>query len=86
MQEPCKSCERRELDFGGCRCQALLLAGDADGHGSGFAPCLRSAEQLMPSLLGVARRRDVSVGDKLFSTRCLPISEKDLWRAAIYLR
>jgi PqqA peptide cyclase len=29
MQEPCKSCERRTQDFGGCRCQALLLAGDA---------------------------------------------------------
>jgi pyrroloquinoline quinone biosynthesis protein E len=29
MQEPCKSCDRREQDFGGCRCQALLLAGDA---------------------------------------------------------
>jgi pyrroloquinoline quinone biosynthesis protein E len=29
MQEPCRSCERREIDFGGCRCQALLLAGDA---------------------------------------------------------
>jgi pyrroloquinoline quinone biosynthesis protein E len=29
MREPCKSCDRRELDFGGCRCQALLLAGDA---------------------------------------------------------
>jgi pyrroloquinoline quinone biosynthesis protein E len=29
MAEPCKSCERREQDFGGCRCQALLLAGDA---------------------------------------------------------
>jgi pyrroloquinoline quinone biosynthesis protein E len=29
MQEPCKSCARRELDFGGCRCQAFLLAGDA---------------------------------------------------------
>ena len=29
MQEPCKSCERREVDFGGCRCQAFLLAGDA---------------------------------------------------------
>ena len=28
MQEPCKSCERRAQDFGGCRCQALLLAGD----------------------------------------------------------
>jgi len=29
MQEPCRSCDRRALDFGGCRCQALLLAGDA---------------------------------------------------------
>ncbi len=29
MQEPCKTCDRREQDFGGCRCQALLLAGDA---------------------------------------------------------
>jgi PqqA peptide cyclase len=28
MQEPCKTCDRRELDFGGCRCQAMLLAGD----------------------------------------------------------
>jgi PqqA peptide cyclase len=29
MREPCKSCDRRHLDFGGCRCQAFLLAGDA---------------------------------------------------------
>src|SRR6267378_7371 len=29
MQEPCKSCDRRTIDFGGCRCQAMLLAGDA---------------------------------------------------------
>jgi pyrroloquinoline quinone biosynthesis protein E len=29
MQEPCKSCDRREIDFGGCRCQAMLIAGDA---------------------------------------------------------
>jgi PqqA peptide cyclase len=28
MQDPCKSCDRRAIDFGGCRCQALLLAGD----------------------------------------------------------
>jgi pyrroloquinoline quinone biosynthesis protein E len=28
MQEPCKTCDRRTQDFGGCRCQALLLAGD----------------------------------------------------------
>jgi pyrroloquinoline quinone biosynthesis protein E len=29
MREPCRSCSLRELDFGGCRCQALALAGDA---------------------------------------------------------
>lgn len=29
MQAPCRTCDRREQDFGGCRCQALLLAGDA---------------------------------------------------------
>jgi len=28
MQEPCRSCNRRAQDFGGCRCQAMLLAGD----------------------------------------------------------
>jgi pyrroloquinoline quinone biosynthesis protein E len=30
MPEPCRSCERRIQDFGGCRCQAFLLAGDAN--------------------------------------------------------
>ncbi|MFT3843276.1 MAG: pyrroloquinoline quinone biosynthesis protein PqqE [Myxococcaceae bacterium] len=29
MSEPCRSCERRDLDFGGCRCQAFALLGDA---------------------------------------------------------
>jgi pyrroloquinoline quinone biosynthesis protein E len=29
MPEPCRSCDRREVDWGGCRCQAYLLAGDA---------------------------------------------------------
>jgi PqqA peptide cyclase len=28
MREPCRSCPRREEDFGGCRCQAFLLTGD----------------------------------------------------------
>ena len=29
LPEPCASCERREIDYGGCRCQAFLLTGDA---------------------------------------------------------
>jgi len=28
MPEPCRSCERKEIDWGGCRCQAFLLTGD----------------------------------------------------------
>jgi pyrroloquinoline quinone biosynthesis protein E len=29
MPQPCRNCERRIRDFGGCRCQAFLLTGDA---------------------------------------------------------
>jgi PqqA peptide cyclase len=29
MPEPCRSCDRREIDWGGCRCQAFALTGDA---------------------------------------------------------
>jgi PqqA peptide cyclase len=29
MAEPCRSCVRHDIDFGGCRCQAFALTGDA---------------------------------------------------------
>lgn len=29
MKEPCQSCERKEIDLGGCRCQAFAVTGDA---------------------------------------------------------
>ena len=29
MPEPCRSCDRREVDWGGCRCQAFAILGDA---------------------------------------------------------
>ena len=41
LPEPCASCERREIDFGGCRCQAFLLAGDA---GATDPACTRSPQ------------------------------------------
>ncbi len=28
MPEPCRTCDRRHIDYGGCRCQAFLLTGD----------------------------------------------------------
>ncbi|WP_374830345.1 pyrroloquinoline quinone biosynthesis protein PqqE [Paenochrobactrum pullorum] len=29
MPDLCRTCERKEIDFGGCRCQAMAIAGDA---------------------------------------------------------
>ena len=51
MKEPCKSCELREIDFGGCRCQAFALTGDAANTDPACAlspmhePIFRQAEQ-----------------------------------------
>ncbi|MGO8672386.1 MAG: hypothetical protein ACLQVD_13610 [Capsulimonadaceae bacterium] len=28
IPDPCHSCDRRDIDFGGCRCQAAVLTGD----------------------------------------------------------
>ena len=30
MKEPCASCDEKEKDFGGCRCQAVMMTGDAN--------------------------------------------------------
>jgi PqqA peptide cyclase len=40
MPEPCRSCERREVDWGGCRCQAFALTGRAEAMdpACGFSP------------------------------------------------
>jgi pyrroloquinoline quinone biosynthesis protein E len=29
MPQPCRSCDRKEIDWGGCRCQAFAITGDA---------------------------------------------------------
>ena len=31
MKEPCRTCPEKENDLGGCRCQAFLITGDAEG-------------------------------------------------------
>lgn len=42
MPEPCRACDRREEDWGGCRCQALALLGDA---GATDPVCRRSPDR-----------------------------------------
>jgi pyrroloquinoline quinone biosynthesis protein E len=44
MLEPCRSCERREIDWGGCRCQAFALAGDAAAADPACVKSSRHAE------------------------------------------
>ena len=51
MPEPCRSCDERGLDFGGCRCQAFALVGDAAATDPA---CARSPRH---DLVRVARAR-----------------------------
>jgi len=49
MPEPCRSCDQRENDFGGCRCQAALLTGDASATdpACSLSPQRSKTEQLI---------------------------------------
>jgi len=60
MMEPCRSCDRREIDWGGCRCQAFALTGNlrvadpvchlSPDHGA-LDPALRAADALAPPFI-----------------------------------
>ncbi len=56
MQEPCASCARREIDFGGCRCQAFALTGDAARDRPGL-PSVARARAGGGARRGAGRRR-----------------------------
>ncbi|KUO19244.1 pyrroloquinoline quinone biosynthesis protein PqqE [Streptomyces dysideae] len=70
MPEPCRSCDRRELDFGGCRCQAFQLTGDAartdpvchlsPDHGI-VVEAVRAAEEAVRADEGAVRADDDAV-------------------------
>jgi PqqA peptide cyclase len=55
MQEPCRSCDRREIDFGGCRCQAFILTGNA----AAADPVCHLSPHHADVAAFAARRRDV---------------------------
>jgi PqqA peptide cyclase len=46
MMEPCRSCDRREIDWGGCRCQAFAIAGDARAADPACVKSERHAEMV----------------------------------------
>ena len=52
MREPCRSCPEKERDFGGCRCQAFALTGDA---AQADPVCIKSNQRsLVDAALGAA--------------------------------
>ncbi|MEN9597430.1 MAG: hypothetical protein RL236_1864 [Pseudomonadota bacterium] len=62
MQEPCRSCDEKEKDFGGCRCQAYLLTGDA---GATDPVCSKSPQHhVIDDLLATARKFALSENEK----------------------
>jgi pyrroloquinoline quinone biosynthesis protein E len=44
MRDPCRTCARRTIDFGGCRCQAFQLTGDAR---NADPVCVKSPDRAM---------------------------------------
>jgi PqqA peptide cyclase len=68
MPEPCRSCDRRFQDFGGCRCQAFALTGDA----ARTDPVCQWApdHHLVETAVAIAQQRDAkraeAVGKEVF--------------------
>jgi pyrroloquinoline quinone biosynthesis protein E len=58
MPEPCRSCDRKEIDWGGCRCQAFAITGDA---ATTDPACGLSADH--ENLVAVARDESATAAD-----------------------
>ena len=79
MPEPCRSCERRTEDFGGCRCQAFLVAGDA--RATDPACSLAPAHPIVESAVREANASS-SVAKPTTATSFVRLQQltTDLWR------
>lgn len=66
MAEPCRSCDRRGVDFGGCRCQAMAMAGDAAATDP---VCVKSPHH---GALVAAAEADAAVADAALHYRAQP--------------
>ncbi len=74
MKEPCVSCDEKETDFGGCRCQAFLLTGDAAStdpacskskHFHIIQSAIAAAETRQPPRMPLVMRTKGAVSHKL---------------------
>jgi pyrroloquinoline quinone biosynthesis protein E len=79
MPEPCRSCDRRGEDFGGCRCQALLLAGDAAATDP--ACSLAPAHHLIEDILLQVNSAPASISKPAGASSLVQLQQRnaDLW-------
>jgi len=77
MPDPCRSCERRSEDFGGCRCQAFLLAGDS--MATDPACSLAPAHDLVQAVVGAADSQVSAPASAAGSFVQLQKLNQDLW-------
>ena len=61
LPEPCQSCEFKEIDFGGCRCQAFMFTGDAANTDPACAKSSHHAQ-----LLAIAEQEATEKNDFLY--------------------
>ena len=73
MAEPCKTCDRRDVDYGGCRCQAFALTGDARATdpACSLAPPARASS---------AQARARAEGDGRSTLGLQGVARRALWR------
>ena len=83
MKEPCRSCAFREIDFGGCRCQAMAITGDARNTDPACAlsPYHGEMVALARAEAATSRRRPSSI-----ATRATPRARRSPNRAPWFRR
>jgi pyrroloquinoline quinone biosynthesis protein E len=67
MPDRCRACERREIDWGGCRCQALALTGEA---GETDPACQKSPHH--PAMLALAAQDAAAQAPFLYRSFAVP--------------
>jgi len=72
MREPCRSCPRKTIDYGGCRCQALALSGDAR---EADPVCHLSPHHNKVLKVAVLAAQGEDAGAAAFSYRRMPLRE-----------
>jgi PqqA peptide cyclase len=78
MPEPCRTCDQRTQDFGGCRCQALLLTGNAEATDP--ACSLAPEHHIVEAALAEANS-SAAVSQPVSATSFVQLQERaeDLW-------